>query len=57
MADCFEANVAVVAVLRKLGMRRQPGRLREWLRGLGYRELRPALRHSVGRDTFVSSHL
>lgn len=56
-ADCFAANAAAIAVLRKLGMRRLPGRLRDWLRGLGYRELRPALRHSVERDALVSSHL
>lgn len=52
MADCFEANLAVVAVLRKLGMRRLPGRWRDWLRGLGYRELRPTIRHYLHRDVF-----
>jgi RimJ/RimL family protein N-acetyltransferase len=52
MADCFETNVAVVAVVRKLGMRRQHGRMNDWLRGFGYGEWRPAIRHCIHRDFF-----
>jgi len=55
-ADCFASNTAVLAVLRKLGMRRmRPGFVLDLMRGLGYRELRPALRHGVHRDDFLAA--
>jgi RimJ/RimL family protein N-acetyltransferase len=50
VADCFEGNHAVVAVLHKLGMTRERGRLRDWWRGLRHGELRPAARFAIHRD-------
>ena len=46
-ADCFTANAASRRVLEKCGLRREPSRLREWLRTRRYMELRPMICFSL----------
>ncbi len=45
--NCFAANAASIRVLQKLGMRRNPNRLSEWLMTRKYQELRPIVSYRI----------